>query len=292
MSALTHEFTETFAATPERVFQALTDEAELTRWFAEHVEVELQPGGEFRFWGKHTHCAPTRAQSSQKVLRIEPPRLLVFSWRLEECDSEVTLDLAPDAANAGSTMLKGRQHFPEAPPVERALDLIDDLWRMSLANLRAHLAGGSGVCLPDFSDPVSRLRQTILIGASRHEVFEALLNPHILNQWIAAHATVEPRVDGRYSFGWKYDVRGQEVSGGPTRILELVENTKLVIDWPNWRGDPAMPVQRVTWLLEAIGDQTRVTLIHEPFERTADFSDYPQGWAHFLGQLKSQVEVA
>ena len=161
---------------------------------------------------------------------------------------------------------------------------------MTLANLRAHL-GGSGVCLPDFSDPQPRLRQTILIGASRHEVFEALLNPDILNKWIAANAVVEPRVvGGRYSFGWKYDVRGTEVEGGPTRILELVENTKLVTDWPNWRGDPHLPTQRLTWLLEAIGDQTRVTLIHEPFERVTDFSDYPQGWAHFLGQLKRRVE--
>jgi uncharacterized protein YndB with AHSA1/START domain len=291
MTALTHEFTETFAAPPERVFQALTDEAELTRWFAEHVELELQPGGEFRFWGKHTYGAPTRTQSSQKVLRVEPPRLLAYSWRIEDRDSEVTLELAPDATAAGSTVLKGKHHFPDAPAVPRALDLIDDLWRMNLANLRAHLAGGSGVCLPDFADPLARLRQTILISAPRHAVFESLLDPDSLNRWIAAHASVEPRVDGRYSFGWNYEVRGRQVEGGPTRILELVENTKLVIDWPNWRGDPDMPAQRVTWLLEAIGEQTRVTLIHEPFERIVDFSDYPQGWHYFLGQLKSQVEA-
>ena len=292
MSPLTHEFSATFAASPERVFHALTDEAELARWFAEAVEVELQPGGEFRFWGKHTYCAPTRSQSSQKVLRVEAPRLLAFSWRFEERDSEVTLELTPDATGAGSTVLNGKHHFAEAPSVVRALDLIDDLWRMTFANLRAHLEGGAGVCLPDFSDPLPRLRQTILINAPRPTVFDALLNPDILNKWIAAEATVDPRVDGRYSFGWKYDVRGREVAGGPTRILELVENTKLVTDWPDWRGEPDRPVQRLTWLLEPIGDHTRVTLIHEPFERAVDFSDYPHGWAHFLGQLKSQIETA
>jgi len=292
MSALTHEFSERFAASPERIFAALTEEAQLTRWFAEAVEVELQPGGEFRFWGRHTYCAPTRAQSSQKVLCVEAPRLLVFSWRLDERDSEVTLELvADDGGEPGSTVLKGRHHFPDAPATVRALDLIDDLWRMTLANLRAHLAGGDGICLQDFSDPQTRLRQTILINAPRPVVFEALLNPDILDKWISAHATVEPHVEGRYSFGWKYPVRGKEVEGGPTQILELVENTKLVTDWPNWRGDPAMPGQRLTWLLEAIGDRTRVTLIQEPFERTMDFSDYPQGWTHFLRQLKRQVEA-
>src|SRR5262245_33625670 len=193
MTALTHEFTETLAAPPEQVFAALTDEAQLTRWFAEHVEVELQPGGEFRFWGKHTYGAPTRAQSSQKVLRVEPARLLVFSWRIEDRDSEVTLEIAPPVLSRpalegpGSTVLQGRHHFPDAPSVARPLDLIDDLWRMNLANLRGHLTG-SGVCLPDFEDPLARLRQTILITAPRHAVFEALLDPDTLDKWIAAQA--------------------------------------------------------------------------------------------------------
>jgi uncharacterized protein YndB with AHSA1/START domain len=292
MSSLTHGFTETLAASPERVFRALTHEGELTSWFAEHVEVELHAGGEFRFWGKHTYCAPVRAQSSQKVVRVEAPRLLAFSWRLEDRDSEVTFELSPAVDTPGSTTLQGKHHFPVAPAIARPLDLIDDLWRMNMANLRAHLAGGSGLCLPDFSDPQPRVRQTILINAPRHKVFAALLDPDILNKWIAAHATVEPQVDGRYNYGWKYEVRGQPVEGGPTRILELVQNTKLVTDWPDWRGDPGVPMQRITWLLEAIGEQTRVTLIHEPFERTTDLSDYPQGWTDFLGKLKAQVESA
>ena len=294
MTSLTHEFTETLPASRERVFAALTDEGELTRWFAEAVEIEPCAGGNFRFWGKHTYGAPSRAQAVQKILRIEAPSLLAFSWPFEGRDSEVTLELAadPQAAEGTSTVLKGRHHFPDAPAVPRALDLVDDLWRMTCSNLRAYLAGGFGLCLPDFSHVVPRLRQSILISAPRYKVFHALLDPATLNKWIAVNASVELHVDGRYSYGWSYDVRGRKVAGGPTKILELVENTKLVVDWPDWRGDPSRPAQRVSWLLEAIGDQTRVILIHEPFERTTDLSDYPQGWAYFLTRLKSQVENA
>jgi uncharacterized protein YndB with AHSA1/START domain len=288
MTELTHEFSETLQAPRERVFRALTDEAELTCWFAQHVEVEPHAGGEYRFWGTHTQGVPTRAQATQKILRIEAPRLLAFSWNVEGCDSEVTLELSEEGS---ATVLKGRHHFPSAPCVPRPLDLVDDLWRMTLANLRAHLAG-SGVCLSDFSDPLPRLRQTILIQAPRDRVFQALLDPQVLNPWLGGNAVVEPRVDGRYSYGWKYEVRGKQVDGGPTKILELVEDTKLVTDWPDWRGNPQMPVQRLTWLLESVGEQTRLILIHEPFERVADFSDYPQGWAYFLGALKSRLEAA
>jgi uncharacterized protein YndB with AHSA1/START domain len=294
MNALTHEFAASLAARRERVFRALTDETELACWFAEHVEVTPQAGGEFRFWGRHTYGAPARSQAAQRIVRIEAPKLLVFSWPLEGHDSEVTLELTEEGGSAGNgamTLLRGRHHFPEAPSVPRAMDLVDDLWRMTIANLRAHLAGGAGMSLPDFTDPVPRIRQTILIDAPRDQVFGALLDPKLMRAAFSApDPVVEPHVGGRYRYGWKYEVRGRQVEGGPTRILELVEDTKLVTDWPDWRGDPAVPPQRVTWLLESIGERTRVILIHEPFERTTDLSDYPYGWTGFLAGLKSQVE--
>jgi uncharacterized protein YndB with AHSA1/START domain len=296
MTSLTHEFTHRLPATRERVFRALTDDVELTRWFAEHVEIEPHPGGEFRFWGKHTYGAPTRAQSAQKVVTLDAPGQVVFSWPFGGYDSEVTLNLLEaEPATPGeppATLLRGRHHFPVEPADTRALDLVDDLWRIACANLRAYISGSGAVCLPDFSDPIPRLRHTVLIAADRDAIFTALLDPATLDKWISAKATVEPHVGGWYNYGWTYDVRGRQVEGGPTRILELVDGTKLVTDWPNWRGDPTLPRQRITWLLEPVGDHTRVTLIHEPFERTADLSDYPQGWAFFLDRLKKTVETA
>jgi uncharacterized protein YndB with AHSA1/START domain len=164
------------------------------------------------------------------------------------------------------------------------------MWRNALANLRAHLAGGEGICLPDYAEAVPRIRHTINIDAPRYRVFDALITPASMEKWIAAKAVVEPHADGRYSYGWRYEVNGRQVDGGPTKIVEVVENSKLVTDWPDWRGNAERPAQRVTWTLEWIGDQTRVTVIHEPFERTADLSDYPQGWLHFLSLLKQHVE--
>jgi hypothetical protein len=56
---------------------------------------------------------------------------------------------------------------------------------------------------------------------------------------------------------------------------------KLVIDWPDWRGDDGVPVQRVTYLLAPERNGTRVTLVHDGFVRAADVSDYPMGWLAF-----------
>lgn len=258
MPGLTHEFSETLQASREQVFRALTDEAELTCWFAAHVHVEPRAGGEYRFWGMRTYGAPSRAQATQKIIRIEPPGLLAFSWTLEGSESEVTLELSErtDDAGGAATALKGRHHFPNAPEVARATELIHDLWRMTLANLKAHLAGGENLCLPDFSDPIPRLRQTILINAPRDKVFQALLD-----------------------------------SQSDTKVLERVEDTKLVAECPGSCANPDRSSQQVTWVLESVGEQTRVILIQAPFERTTDLSDSPHRWLRFLGGLKTRMEA-
>ena len=144
--------------------------------------------------------------------------------------------------------------------------------------------------MPDFTDPQPEVRASILINAPREQVFRALMEPAKLDKWIASAASVEPRVGGRYSYGWKYPVDGRDVTGGPTRILEMIPNEKLVTDWPDWRGDASVPKTTVTWLLESAGDGTRVTVIHSGFARTTDISDYPFGWSGFLGQLKALGE--
>ena len=290
MSGLTHEFTAKLAAPAERVFAALSEPAQLRGWFAEHVEMEPKSGGAFRFWGRYTYGAPTRAQATQQLTRYTQPRELAFTWTLHDQQSEVRVVLEPDPETPGGTLLKGTHTFTQAPAISRAREMVDDLWRLNMGNLQAHLAGGTGVLLPDYADASPTIRTSIMIDAPRERVFQALLDPALLNQWIAAAAEVEPKVGGRYAFGWKYEMNGINVVGGPTRILEMVPNEKLVTDWPDWRGDTNVPVQTVTWLLESVGTQTRVTLIHAGFTRTVDFSDYPFGWGWFLSRLKQTVE--
>ena len=138
--------------------------------------------------------------------------------------------------------------------------------------------------------PSPEIRLSIIIDAPPERVFKALLDPAALNTWIAAAAEVEPHVGGRYSYGWRYQHGGVDVDGGPTRILELVPNERLVTDWPDWRGDPSKPPTRVAWLLEPVSGKTRVTVVHGEFPRTVDISDYPFGWTGFLNQLKDLVE--
>jgi uncharacterized protein YndB with AHSA1/START domain len=287
----THEAGFTLPAPPSRVFEALTRPEELSRWFAERVEIDAREGGALRFWGRHTYGAPRsgRRDAEHRIRRFEPPRALAFEWSFEGRDSEVSMDLSP--AEGEGSALALRHAFAAKPAVPWAEELVEDLWRLHMGNLDAHLRGGAGIVLPDYTDPSPEIRLSILIDAPRERVFRALMDPAALNEWIASAAFVEPRAGGAYSYGWKYAHGGRDVEGGPTKILDLVENERLVTDWTDWRGQNERGMTRVAWLLESVGDKTKVTLVHGGFPRAADMSDYPFGWGDFLSRLRQFIQT-
>lgn len=181
-----------------------------------------------------------------------------------------------------------------ALPFRKPKDVVSDLWRIHAGNLTEHLRRrAGGVVLPDFTSAAPEVRASIEVAAPPTRVFRALMVPELMNQWLFDAAARVDVTRGEYSYGWSYEVDGRKVAGGPTRILELVEDQRLVTDWPDWRGDPDKPSTRVTWLLETLADgrHTRVTLIHAGFEHPVDRSDYQQGWAEFLVML-AQVAQA
>ena len=72
-------------ATRDDVWGALTDADRLEDWFANHVELDLRPGGGASFrWsnGEERHAT---------VTEVEPERRLAFDWE-DEGTVEFTLD--------------------------------------------------------------------------------------------------------------------------------------------------------------------------------------------------------
>jgi uncharacterized protein YndB with AHSA1/START domain len=263
-----------------QAFAMITDKRELQKWFAEDVSIDLREGGAFVFGGLGTY-APTATH----LTLFDQGRSIGWAWPLLGVVGDVTLTVSlgeqPDTSRVDVVC-----KFPQLPAVPRSRELIDDLWRFYMGNLKELAEGGAGVMLPDFSDPAPEVRQSIYIAASRAAVFRALIDPALLAKWTYGSATVEPREGGRYTYGWSYEHDGKPVDGGPTKILEIVENERLVTDWPDWRGDSNNHGQKITWILEEEGSGTRLTLIHDGFGRAPDISDFPFGWAGFLESIR------
>ena len=276
----------------QQVFEALSDPQALAAWFAEYVEIEPRVGGAFRFWGRHTYGVPGREQATQTVLRFEPPELLAFSWRLLDRDSEVTWTLSEEQGDNGTvTKLKVNHNFPSIPEIGRAAALIDDLWRIQAGNLCFYLNGETDMFRPDFADPSPEIRCEIVIAAPPERVFAALVVPEHIKRWFPApNPVVDPRVGGDYGFGFSFEMDGKTIEPPPMKILEFVENKKLTITWPDWRMDPEVPDQTVSWILEDLKGKTRLTLLHTGFTRTVDVSDYPFGWWEFMDKIRDVAQ--
>lgn len=74
MSERTLEKVLELEASPERVWKAITDPAELSQWFGDETKLDLRPGGGGEMiWDSHGSFAV-------RVEEVEPPHRLVWSW--------------------------------------------------------------------------------------------------------------------------------------------------------------------------------------------------------------------
>jgi uncharacterized protein YndB with AHSA1/START domain len=79
-------FSRTYDHPVERVWQFVTDPDELVHWFPSRAEIELRPGGTVTFSGD-----PHIEDSTGRVLAVDPPRHVSFSWG----GDELHFDLEP-----------------------------------------------------------------------------------------------------------------------------------------------------------------------------------------------------
>lgn len=108
MSERTIEKTMEFDASPERVWRAITDPAELSQWFGDDTRLDLRPGSDgAMIWDEHGSFAV-------RVEVVDPPHR--FSWRWVH-QPDVDFDDAPSTLvewsltprKGGGTILRLRE---------------------------------------------------------------------------------------------------------------------------------------------------------------------------------------
>jgi uncharacterized protein YndB with AHSA1/START domain len=89
---------------PEKVWRALTDPALLADWLLPVVELELVPGKPFTFrappqpgWDGVVNC---------RILEIDAPKTLSYTWVVGDMDTVVTFALAPTATGTRMSLVQ------------------------------------------------------------------------------------------------------------------------------------------------------------------------------------------
>lgn len=73
------------AASPERVWRALTDAAELSAWFQVRIEGSISPGAEV--WMTSTHPQHAGQRFPVRIVELTPHRRIVWQWHPGEVES-------------------------------------------------------------------------------------------------------------------------------------------------------------------------------------------------------------
>jgi uncharacterized protein YndB with AHSA1/START domain len=126
-------------ATPQRVFQALTEKADMERWFVKKAEVDLRPGGAIRF-----EWAPDMVEVG-KILVCEPPHRLSYTWEAF-APSPTTITFTSTAENDGTCLHFLQTGIGEGENWGNYSNGMSHGWNIHLNNLTAWLE--TGICEP------------------------------------------------------------------------------------------------------------------------------------------------
>jgi uncharacterized protein YndB with AHSA1/START domain len=118
------------------------------------------------------------------------------------------------------------------------------------------------------------IKQTYEMSASPEQVFEALVNEEIIQDWSGDEVKMSADVGAKFSL-WGGQMFGTN--------LEVVKNKKLVQEWcyDQWEGP-----SKVTFTLQASEAGTSVELIHEDVPEKS-LKSIEEGWNHYyLGAIQ------
>lgn len=122
------------------------------------------------------------------------------------------------------------------------------------------------------------IKQSYTINAPIQDVWQALVDPKIIDLWGGGPASMDDKVGTKFTL-WGGDIYGKN--------LKVSESSELIQEW--FGGKWEKP-SKVTFTLKVKGSKTEVNLLHEdvPDEEAKDISE---GWKkYYLGPLKELLE--
>jgi len=122
------------------------------------------------------------------------------------------------------------------------------------------------------------IQQTYEMNASPEEVFEALVNPEIIQLWSEDEAKMSDQVGASFML-WGGQMFGIN--------LEVVKNKKLVQEWSYDQWDAP---SKVTMVIKPKGKKSVVELLHEDVPEKS-LKSITEGWNdYYLGAMQEMFE--
>jgi uncharacterized protein YndB with AHSA1/START domain len=134
-------------------------------------------------------------------------------------------------------------------------------------------------------EEVTMIDKQVAIAASRETVFEFLVDPEKMRQWMGEEVKLDPQPGGIY----RTDLNGRNIARG--EFLEVEPPSRVLISF-GWEGEGAsVPAgsTRVEFTLTEDGDHTLLRLRHLDLP-TEEVESHTDGWMHYLTRLTAVAE--
>ena len=133
------------------------------------------------------------------------------------------------------------------------------------------------------------IEHTIEIEAPREEVFRALTDADELVGWFPSSAESDPRTGGAFEYRFEFPAEPERDHSYAGAYDDVRDASRVAYPWAGALGET-----RVDVALEPAGEATVVRLVHsgwgEGDEWAASRRTHEEGWAFFLGNLKTYLE--
>lgn len=131
------------------------------------------------------------------------------------------------------------------------------------------------------------IEKKVVINAPVSEVWEALIDPGKIEQWMLMPNNFKPQLNHDFAFKAEMDGNHFDIN---CKVLEISENKKLVYSWsgPFMEGNTTVSIQ-----LSGNGGKTELVLIHSGFgdDQKDVMESHSKGWdLRFVEKLKESVE--
>lgn len=136
------------------------------------------------------------------------------------------------------------------------------------------------------AESVLEYTRTVYIGANAAKVWDALVNPEIVNKYyLAPLAKIELKKGGEIYYGSE---KHKMISGV---VKEAIPNEKLVHTF-KFAHRSKEPSSTVSYAIHEMGEMCALTLKHDGFvSKEGTYQDITFGWETILSSLKTLLET-
>lgn len=120
--------------------------------------------------------------------------------------------------------------------------------------------------------------KTYTISATAKEVYNALVNKDLIEQWSGTEATMDIEPNGKFSL-WGGSIHGVNLEVTPNKIVQ------------DWKEEGWNEYSKCTFTITDKGDVTELYLLHENIPESS-VKSIDSGWDdYYLGPIKELLEA-